>query len=66
MNYYGSHLVIHDVPFLLPDTETKRQLYVDEHVEGLIKVMTTGDGGLLGSICPEKAKYWRGSPKVGE
>jgi WD40 repeat protein len=45
------------------DTEKMMQLYLDEHVEGLIRVMFTGDGGRLGSICPEEAKYWLGSPK---
>jgi WD40 repeat protein len=47
-------------------TDTKKLLYVDEHVDPLIRVMITGDGSRLGSICAEEAKSWLGSPKVGE
>jgi WD40 repeat protein len=43
--------------------EKKMQLYIDEHADGLIRVLFTGDGGRLGSICHEEAKYWVGSPK---
>jgi WD40 repeat protein len=45
------------------DTEAKKPLYSDEHVADLIRVQFAGDGGRLGSVCPEEAKYWLGSPK---
>ena len=48
------------------NTETKKQIYMDEHVEALIKLTFTLDGKWLGSICPDEAKIWIGSPKVSE
>jgi WD40 repeat protein len=45
---------------------TKKPAYIDEHANGLIKVQITGDGKRLGSICPDEAKLWLGSPKVAE
>jgi WD40 repeat protein len=46
------------------DTESKKPLYHDEHSGELLRVQFSGDGGRLGSVCPEEAKYWIGSPKL--
>ena len=48
------------------NTDTKKQIYNDQHSSELIRITFTADGGRLGSICADEAKYWMGSPKVAE
>lgn len=42
--------------------ETQKILYADGHANELIRVVFTGDGGRLGTICADEVKYWNGSP----
>ncbi len=46
------------------DLNTQKIMYVDGHAKELIRVVFTGDGNRLGTICQDEAKYWRGTPKV--
>jgi WD40 repeat protein len=48
------------------NTETKKQLYTEDHVSPIVRVQFTGDGVRLGTACPEEVKYWKASPKIGD
>jgi WD40 repeat protein len=48
------------------NTETKKQIYSDEHSEGLIKIAIFGDGSRIASICSDEAKFWLGTPKLAQ
>jgi WD40 repeat protein len=46
------------------DLKTQKILYVDGHARDLVRIQFAGDGGRLGTVCPDEAKYWQGSPQL--